>query len=303
MKSFAKAMVGLDLTAMDEIVISKVGALAGVLGLDKVYFIHVSHDLSLPEELRKKYPNLLAPADEAIEAELDQLIKSCNFPDHVAYEVFAEEGDPMKTVLRWAKLKDVDLLIMGRKTQLEGSGSLAKQMAQKAPCSVLFLTENTEFHIPKKILLALDFSDHSNLTLTFVERLSAEMGAEVIGLHVYDIPSGHYKTGKSYEETAEIMEGHARKDYQNFIKKHNHPDFDCLFEAKGESNEGKLIILKAQQINADMILMGSRGRTASAAVLLGSIAEKLVQINNQVPMLIFKKKGETMSFIDALFKI
>jgi nucleotide-binding universal stress UspA family protein len=303
MKSFAIAMVGLDLTAMDEIIISKVSTLVTVLGLDKVYFIHVARDLSLPEEVRKKHPDLLAPADEVIEADLNKLIQSSHFPTNVAYEVFAEEGEPMETVLRWARLKDVDLLIMGRKTELEGSGSLAKQMAQKAPCSVLFLTEKREFKVPKKIMLALDFSDHSNLTLNFAERLSSELGAEVVGLHVYEVPSGYYKTGKSYEETAVIMEGHARKDYEQFVQKHNHSRFECLFVTKGESNEGKLIILKAQEINADMILMGSRGRTASAAVLLGSIAEKLVQINNQVPMLIFKKKGETMIFLDALFKI
>ena len=49
--------------------------------------------------------------------------------------------------------------------------------------------------------------------------------------------------------------------------------------------------------------MGSKGRTASASILLGSVAEKLVQANNEIPMLILKKKGENMGFFEALFKI
>jgi len=63
------------------------------------------------------------------------------------------------------------------------------------------------------------------------------------------------------------------------------------------------LLEEANKIDADMILLGSRGRTKSAAILLGSVAEKLVMVNNVLPMLIFKKKGETVGFFEALFRI
>ena len=91
--------------------------------------------------------------------------------------------------------------------------------------------------------------------------------------------------------------------YEKFIKKNHHPEFDCLFVLSNKGEPGHLIIEKAKEHHIDLILMGSRGRSASAAVLLGSVAEKLVQVNNEIPMLIFKIKGETMGFFDALFRI
>jgi nucleotide-binding universal stress UspA family protein len=303
MENFEKAMVGMDLTEMDDILISKMSVLSGILGIKKLYFIHVSKNLALPEEIREKFPDLVAPADEAIEAEITTIIKQNDFPENVEIEVFAEERSPMTTFLRWAKLKDVDLIIMGRKVTLKGSGSLAKTMAQKAPCSVLFLPERVEMKIPKKIMIPMDFSEHTNMTINFAQKAAEEFDAKIYALHLYEVPTGYHKTGKSFEEFSEIMEDNARKDYEKFIKKHHHPEFDCLFVLSNKGEPGHLIIEKAKEQGIDLILMGSRGRTASAAVLLGSVAEKLVQVNNEIPMLIFKIKGETMGFFDALFRI
>ncbi|WP_373522013.1 universal stress protein [Aquiflexum sp.] len=303
MKNFEKAMVGLDLTEMDEILIPKISAVTGILGIQKIYFIHVSKDLSLPEEITKNFPDLIAPADEAIKSEIKSLLASSKFPKNIEIEIVVEEGNPMSTVLRWAKIKDVDLMIMGRKKVLEGSGSLAKSLAQKAPCSVMFIPELVNIKIPERILVPMDFSAHSHFTFQFADKAAEEFGSTIFGLHLYEVPSGYYKTGKSFDEFAAIMETHARNDYEKFLAKHSHKDFDCMFVLKDNGNEGKFIIDKAKELNIDLILMGSRGRTSSAAVLLGSIAEKLVQANNEVPMLIFKKKGETMSFFDALMKI
>lgn len=303
MKNFDKAMVGLDLSKMDDILVQKVAKFSKVIGIKKLYFIHVAKNLALPEEISKSYPDLLAPADESIRAEINTIVKQHEFPAEIDIEVIVEEGKPMDTVLRWAKIKDVDLLIMGRKEDLEGSGSLAKHTAQRAPCSVMFFTEKSPLKIPEKLLVPLDFSEHSYITLQFANKLADELGCKILGMHVFAVPVGYYKTGKSHEEFEKIMEGHAQKDYQDFIKKHNLPEFECLFLLKQDGNEGRFIIKTAKEQHADMILMGSRGRTASAAVLLGSIAEKLVNVNNQVPMIIFKKKGENMDFMEALMKI
>mgnify|MGYP006179738503 CR=1 FL=1 len=110
-------------------------------------------------------------------------------------------------------------------------------------------------------------------------------------------------TGKSFEEFADIMKENAQKDFKKYVSKHNHPNLSCEILVDDERNPGEQIIDYAQKIGGDMLLLGSRGRTSSAAVILGSTAEKLIHSNKVLPMLIFKRKGETMGFFDALFKI
>lgn len=303
MENFTKAMVGLDLSAMDGTLMKKVAFFSKILGIQKIYFVHISRSLSLPEEVRESYPDILAPLDESIKAEIQLNLTQHQFPSDVEVEIIVGEGNPRDTILRWAAIKDVDLMIMGRKNVLEGSGSLSKYMAQKSPCSVLFLTEELSVALPKKVLIPLDFSEHSHLTFEFAKKLFEATKTEILALHIYSVPIGYYKTGKSYDEFAEIMKGHAKKDYEKFLHKYKDQYFDCLFLMDDKDNPGKFITEIAKEHQVDWVIMGSRGRTSSASILLGSTAENLVEANNELPMLILKKKGENMNLIDAILKI
>lgn len=304
MKYFPKAMIGLDLTEMDTILIKKTAAYVEFLGIEKCYFLHVAKDLEIPQEIIDQYPNLIAPSDESIEAIIKNKLKELNFPTSVEVEVFVEEGShPLDTFLRWAKLKDADLIIMGRKEDLQGSGVLANGVAKKAPCSILLFQEKRAVVFPKKIIIPTDFSQHNQMIYDFGERIADELGAELIPVHLVKVPHGYSKTGKTYEEFAEIMKENALKDFKKYASKLNHDDLSCEILIDDERNPGEQIVEFAQKIGGDMLLLGSRGRTSSAAVILGSTAEKLIHSNKTLPMLIFKKKGETMGFFDALFKI
>lgn len=297
-------MIGLDLTEMDDILITKTIVFMEFLGIDKCYFVHVSKDLAVSQEILDKHPELMASGDESLEADISEKLKKLNFPSNIEVEIFALEGDhPLDTFLRWARIKNVDLIIMGRKETLQGSGSLAKGIAKKAPCSILMLQEKRPPGLPKKIMVPTDFSDHTEMIYNFSERISRDMNAELVPVHLYQVPHGYSKTGKSFEEFSEIMKENANNDFKKFLQKNKHKNLECAFVLHEGGNEGDILLKEAHKINADMILLGSRGRTKSAAILLGSVAEKLVMVNNVLPMLIFKKKGETVGFIDALLRI
>lgn len=304
MKFFSKAMIGLDLTEMDDNLINKTAVLIKFLGIEKCYFLHVAKNLEIPQEILEKYPDLIDPTDESVEKIIQDKLKECNFPEEVETEVFVEEGNhPLDTFLRWAKIKDVDLVIMGRKDDLPGNGVLADGVAKKSPCSVLLLQEKRPIKFPKKILIPTDFSTHNHIIYEFAELISDGLDAELVPMHIYEVPHGYSKTGKTFEEFSEIMKENAQADFKKFVSRHHHPDLQCELVLSEGKNPGALILEFAQEIDADLILLGSRGRTTSAAILLGSTAEKLIHVNKHLPMLIFKRKGETMGFFDALFRI
>jgi nucleotide-binding universal stress UspA family protein len=302
MRKFKKILVGLDLSPLDEVLIKKTATLARFFEAEQVYFIHVAKDLALPEEVSKNYPDLLAPVDEVIEQRINDQVIAADFPSEVAFEVDAKEGGTLDKILRWSKVKDVDLIIMGRKHDLEGSGTLAKRIALRSSCSVMFLPEYMKALTFKKLFLPIDFSSYSKLALDYAKEISEET-ENVRCYHLYEVPQGYTKTGKPYEEFAEIMRNNAENNYQQFIQKNNLPQYPFKLGLKSKGNRAEYLLDAAKNDGADLIIIGSRGRTDSAALLMGSVAEKLIDINNEIPMLVLKKKGENMQFLDALFRL
>ena len=51
-----------------------------------------------------------------------------------------------------------------------------------------------------------------------------------------------------------------------------------------------------------LVVIGARGRSAAAGVLLGSVAEHLIHTTT-LPLLAVKKKGTGRSILDALLKL
>jgi nucleotide-binding universal stress UspA family protein len=64
-------------------------------------------------------------------------------------------------------------------------------------------------------------------------------------------------------------------------------------------NPAKAIQGVAKRKKADLIVVGAKGRSFAALVLLGSVTEKLINTTH-LPILAVKKKGAGMSFLEAL---
>jgi nucleotide-binding universal stress UspA family protein len=303
MTNFNKIMVGLDLTHMDDTLISNLKPMASIFEIKKVYFIHVSKNLILPEEISQSYPDLLAPVDETIKNEITHEIEKVGLHEAFSYEIIVKEGNPQETILRWCKIKDIDLLVMGRKKMIKGSGSLVKNLTQKYANPVFLLPEESSLSGLKKILLPIDFSFYSVKTIQLAKQISEKTDAEISCCHLYEVPRGYTKTGKSFEEFSTIMLENAKKDYEKFKKENKLTHINCTFILKQKKDEVENILAYSLEHKIDLLIIGSRGRTQSAAILLGSVAEKMVDINNEIPMLVLKKKGESMGFLEALFKL
>ncbi len=298
------ALVALDLTEMDDHVIQYVSVISKILHLNRIYFLHVAKDLELPEELLKKYPSLMAPLDESLELEMRQQVnKYMEDTVDVSLEFVVKEGAPIEKILKFAKVKEVDLIFMGRKRSLKGSGLVSSHIARTCPSSLLLVPEQFNSQV-KQILVPVDFSNHAYLALKQAEELTKEKGRQVRLVHLFTVSSGYSKIGKSYEEFEEIIEGHAQNDCQKFLNKYQFAkDLECAYINSRDGSKAELIHNHAVSCKADMIVIGSKGRTLASAILIGSLAERLVFYESDIPVLVVKKKHENMSFIEAIFRI
>lgn len=159
-------------------------------------------------------------------------------------------------------------------------------------------------HEIKKVLVPVDFSNHAVLALRQAEELTNDMGSQVELVHLYTVSSGYSKIGKSYEEFEEIIKGHAENECKKFLKKYQFPeDLKCTYINSSEGSKAELIHNHAVACKADMTVIGSKGRTLASAILIGSLAERLVFRESDIPVLVVKKKHENMGFIEAIFNI
>jgi len=135
-----------------------------------------------------------------------------------------------------------------------------------------------------KVLAATDFSDDSSLALGYAEDVARKYGAEITVLHV-DQPLapviaspdlGPAMDVGAMSRIAEEQRVLAQRELDKIVQKFR----DDGLKAKSLLKVGSpfLEILHAAQTeNADLVVVGTHGRTGLAHVLMGSVAERVVQ--------------------------
>jgi nucleotide-binding universal stress UspA family protein len=302
---YSRMLVGLDLTDMDQHVVKFACMIARMFKVDAVYFLHVTSSLELPEDIAEKYGDMMAPVDETLEKEMEETMKKCfSTIENCSIEVEAHAGDVTEEVIKWAKVKRVDLIVLGRKSSLTGTGLHSRKIARTSSASVIFVPENPPAKI-NKILVPIDYSKYSQMAFELSADIQKETGAKLYSNHVYKVPTGYYKAGKTYEEFAEIMLENTKKESRKFFNKigADEIDFDFTYALDDDIHPADKIYKTASEQGVDMILLGSKGRSTAAAMLIGSVAEKLLQESHDIPIFLVKKGNENLSLIEALFRV
>jgi nucleotide-binding universal stress UspA family protein len=303
MYRYKRLLVALSMSERDGTTIRYAGMISRMAESERVYFAYVPKSLDLPDDLCCEYPELEEPLDEA-EAHVMEAVVQEHFDGpagiSISYEV--PEGSQIVELLRLAKHKNIDLVIAGVDPKDKGHRTLTEKLARKAPCSVLMIPEGAKPEI-RKVLVPVDFSDHTQDTMDVaVAFATAAKLDRVHCLHAYHVPPGFQKTGKTYEQFAKIMLGHAEKKLHESMKNIDLKglEMDPLYVLDDKPHRAVLKAIETEK--PDLLITGTRGRSAAAAILLGSVTEHLLQLVD-IPMVAVKRKGAGMGFLDALLKI
>lgn len=300
MKNYNKWMVGLDMTYMDERLIKWVDFLAQSTKPEVIHFVHFEKSFEIPNYLPKDFKDEIVPPSKTQVAAIKELL-SLHFkaPGNINVEII--EGQPFESLLEWASTHEIDLFIAGNKDRSKGTGILPHKLSRKLPCDVLFVPEH-QTHKIEHILVPIDFSEHSKMALKTALQFNESHGAEITCIHAFQVPIGYYKSGKSYGEFADIMEGHAKKELKSFIQQFNQElRLETILVDDGRVSD--MIVKKVEQDSFDLVIVGSKGQSFSSLILLGSTTEKLIQSNHQALTWVTKKEGENIGFFEAVGKI
>ena len=143
----------------------------------------------------------------------------------------------------------------------------------------------------RRILVPLDFSRHAGSVLEWAAHLAEEHGSKLLLLHAYHLPV----------EFQQLEGAYLPQDFWASVKSEAEQNLTRLAEplrAKGltvdlivrEGYPATVIEEEARDGGFDLIVIGTRGLSGLKHLLLGSIAERVVQ-RAPCPVLTVKRKA------------
>lgn len=277
--------------------------LTDLLSVEKTYFVHVFESSEIPGDISKMFPEIDKPIDQVIEEELAEQVNAEFSCSSCVKEVIVQKENSIPVLIEWAQLEDIDLLIVGKKPAIKGSGIFARKLAKLSYSSVLLLPETAQPSV-NKILIAVDFSAFSRIAYRQAKYIAELRQAELICRHVYKLPTKYFPFATTKDpKLKESTEKYIKKELDRFLDKLKLKDekTQCgpLLDEKGDI--ARTILEYAIDNTVDLIVLGPKGSSHGEYFLMGSVCEKLMNYNTNIKMLIAKDKMEHESLLSEIF--
>ncbi len=185
-------------------------------------------------------------------------------------------------ILKRARENNAGLLVMGAfgdRTPDVGFGTVATACLRKSMTDVLLIRDTQKGQF-KTIVAAVDFSETSLRALERAAHVAAQDSAELHVLHVFAAPWHrlHYKAPEP------MAPPHLQKQYRDGLERRlaefarpaleSHAGLKVRTVCYDYNGHRSGIVEYAKSVAADLIVLGTRGRTNLRDLLLGSTAEK-----------------------------
>jgi SulP family sulfate permease len=280
-------LVGLTRSSEDAGLIRYAAMLLGLGVVEEVRFVHV---LPMPADLSAAHDH------DHVLGELRQEVASYlgDIPDRVQVYYDVLKGPLTDRLLAFAAEQEADLIVVGHRRGSPRQRFLARRLAMKAPCSVWMVPEGSPATLDR-VLVPIDFSEpaaDAMLVATSMARLSGH--SALLALHVY-----FNEARVTYEEYDQVLRGQEQEAFRRFLAPIDCKGVDVMPLFVEGANVAHVIGRTAQEQGADLIIMATRGRSRSAAILLGSVTEDTI-VETRLPLLVVKHFGARMGVLQVL---
>lgn len=222
-------------------------------------------------------PELLQKAADDARSHLDAIVASAARRKVKAIPVLRSGDSPHEEIVAAADEINADLIIMGQ----QGRRRLARMMVGLATVNVIAAAKCSVLSVPiggamweKRILLATDGSRFSDAAAVSAARIAhcCEVSITVVSALV---PSHSAQRQQEGREAVERTTAQLRNEG---------------LHAEGLTRAGEaddVIINMAEEQGADLIVLGTYGRTGFGKVLVGSVSERVIG-KSKCPVLVVK---------------
>ncbi|MEX2260590.1 MAG: universal stress protein [Bryobacteraceae bacterium] len=203
-------------------------------------------------------------------------------------------GQRTDRLLEFAAENSADVMVIGHHRARTGRRSLARRLAMNAPCSLWMAPEGSAAKLTR-VLVGVDFSHHSAYALSTGAALarSADL-EECLGVQVY-----FDQVAAMYGHNDDGQRQRSAETFARFIEPLNLHGRRLIRLLEASPSVATGVLRVAAVHDADLVVMGTRGLTASLSVLLGSETEQVIR-ESTLPVLIIKQPGERIGLLKAL---
>jgi len=131
----------------------------------------------------------------------------------------------------------------------------------------------------KRILVPVDFTETSDKAFDFALELAEKFGATIVAMHAFEIPVIGFPDG-ALVATADIagrIQEAAKKGLDAAVTTRQGRGGVKIESVLREGNAQEEIKTVAEEMKADLIVIGTHGRKGIARALLGSVAENVIR--------------------------
>lgn len=282
MSGIKRIMAATDFSHGGESAVRRAALLSKACGAD-VEIVHSIHIPPLEEAWRKLAEQEGFFEEKLLSGAADRLaMVAAGIEKRFAFSpaVRVLQGRPPQTLAGWARESGADLIVIGAHGEhflLDlFVGSTALKVLRLTTVPVLLVKQTPPFDY-ERIVVAVDFSAASRAAAELAADLFPD--AELHLFHAYEVPFERemYYAGTDDEVVdhyRRLGEAEARQQLEVFAASLSRPD---RYLRKARHGYAPALINKyASELGADLMVMGSQGRSQVEVALLGSVSSHLV---------------------------
>ena len=206
----------------------------------------------------------------------------------VAVEPIVAWGHPPEQIINYARINDVDLIVIGAKGSGNAGfplGSVAQKIMKYAHTNVLLIREDIKRF--RRVLLATDGSKHSERTVRFLLNIPLPQRTKIFVVtclesHIQALvkmPTLDINTNRQIIATLQETEKEAAVELIARTKESFHKKGYITESMLLEGSPAREIIQASKTVNPELIAIGAKGLGAIENFLLGSVAQRVARFS------------------------
>jgi nucleotide-binding universal stress UspA family protein len=144
----------------------------------------------------------------------------------------------------------------------------------------------------QRILVPTDLSDFSDLALDYALYFQKRLESQITLMYAEEFTfvfTGEYPIGYYFEDV-NAMKKHASKLLHEYVKTHV-PSACPVATILVDDTPARAVVRTADDLNADLIIMGTHGRHGIHRAFLGSVTERVLRETQRPVMTVLPKEG------------